>query len=164
MESRVLYEGEWQLEYLFDYKLGGNLLEEGSFVHEGVEIHIDRLSITPFTVGVDLHCLPLDKELVRYFNEIDFAADTNLDLSKASKEEEEAWRRYVFQELHFFASIPFYYTTTTGEKVEINANFGSSQGDEEEFITGSGSLSFSEILLLESVASVSFGDITVEMS
>lgn len=163
-ESTVIYEGEWTLEYLFDYKLGGNLLEEGSFFHEGVEIHIDRLSITPFTVAVDLHCLPLDKELVRYFNEIDFAADSYLDLSKASKEEEEAWRRYVFQELHFFSSIPFYYTTTTGEIVEIYATFGSGHGSEREVTTGNGSMSFGEIIMLETIASVTFGDITVEVS
>lgn len=39
----------------------------------------------------------------------------------------------------------------------MNRTFGASHGSEREFTTGNGSMSFSEILILETIASVTFG-------
>lgn len=63
----------------------------------------------------------------------------------------------------FLMKIPFYYTTTQGKKVEMTGITGRTYGSSSPFVRSYSVHVFEEITRFEDIASVTFGEITVDV-
>lgn len=133
-EMTLIHEGMWRMEYPFDYGDTGIVLAENeSFVFEEKNIHVEQIWMSPFSIRVEVSC---DKNEMRLHDS--------------------------------FSEIPFYYTTTKGKKVDLNkveegATFGGGTSSEVLKVHSVGTYHFKEITFYDQIASVTFGDITVEV-
>lgn len=154
-----LIEGYWNITYRLNYGESNKTLKvQDSFVHEGREVSVSDISISPFSVIVECQYPKFERESSDDYE--DFENFTEEDWELFHKKEKEA----VEIQIAFSDGIEFYVSKKDGTQVSgIPGGGTSTKGSlpltSDEFI-----LYFDEIVPLEDIATVTFGDITVEVS
>lgn len=151
-------EGNWELKYRFDYgKSTETFNVKDSFIHEDIVVTVDKMIISPFS-------------LTMVFSHAKIEIPSDLDGKEVSSlTDEEAHR--MFENHHaeidlnelFLESIPFYLTKKDGCVVKLKMPL-SGLNIKSSIVEADSLLLFDEIIPLEDIFSVTFGEITVELN
>ncbi len=158
-QETVLYEGIWAVEYHFSY---GNsvktLLENQIFTYNDTAITLNKLSISPFSISLEIEYpkLPLEEPIAPE-NPTSPSDPDWIAYSEEIMAVLEANRAIV-------EGIPYSYTKSNGEVVDMSGSIGTSYQSERPNIQGYAQHFFIELTPLEEITSVTIGDFTVEVS
>lgn len=157
-----LIEGEWELEYRFDYgDSSKTLLKNAVFPHEGKEIHVNEMVISPLSLGIDLEF----EKIALDYEEMMENDQNSEDIKEGLSDSDFFHMAEMKVNQKVYENIPLYVTKKDGEVLEFETLTGGmsmSSGNKNAEVRIQ--LLFEEIIPLEEIVSVTFGEITTEVS
>lgn len=140
-EETLLAAGPWELSYDLDYEDASLSLPEGDIVHHnGADLTLSSVVLSPLSLNVAYS--------------LDFEVDTSIHGDPFDNTEDTPMDRYV-------DSLPLVLTLTDGTRKELTEESVSTIGSKQGKTNVSKTARFSDILPLDTIESITIGDLTI---
>lgn len=156
-----MLSGEWEIEYRFDYvNTSKTIAQNKEFTHQDRDIKVNSIVISPLTLTIEFEYLKFESQHLQKIKEL----EDNQNTTELTIEQEKILDELNLEEMQikyeFEESIPLYLTKNDGEIIKLSRTTSNSStiGSRENTTTNS-SVHFDEIISLEDIYSVTFGDI-----
>lgn len=162
-EERVFVpftEGLWEIDYIFEYTdTTLTLVEQTTLTHDGREIQLEKMSVSPLSVKI----------LLSFPKLADTSALSEVNWQDLSEEELDKHFEDILEankvDSEYLDNIPFYLTKKDGTNVTLESNnFGVGSNDGDENVNADIQVRFDEIIPLEDIATLTFGEVTAEVT
>ncbi len=158
-EDVVLIEGTWEITFRLDYgKSTKTFNVRKSFQHQGREITVDTIEISPFSLYIEYEFPKFIIESALEGKEIEDYTEEDIEIDLKERQE--------FSELLsvFMDSIPFEIRKKDGSFLEVESIQDILYSSNQPNVKVRETLLFDEIVPLEDISSINFGEISVQVS
>lgn len=166
-------KGDWEINYRFNYRNSSTtIIKNKEFIYNNRLVEVNNLIISPFSISISLDTLKFDKDAIKFKESLNipdsqYFTQEKLESFTFSEElNEELLESLILDSItsdlsvDFINSIPVSLTKTDGSTIELKISSSNILGSSNyENISVNSRILFDEIIPIDKIASITFGNI-----